>query len=234
MSNKEKIFVHAFALLQSTHPDSEAQLLQLLTAGTTKLPQDGSLAFIKAHNSSCSFCFCFWPQSIITLIFRALILPQTRHTIFWWRMIMLKVHVRQKNTLYLVEKVLHFSPLYHCLTLYQIKDLLTPRKVPWILALRLWIGPRGRKNGVIFPPTPRSVQGLIKPTHGFNWAFCIPNSSVRSWNGSTALGVFFLLPLLAWLSAFWNIDTLALWLAGLRIMTTTAETIDLHMCQTTI
>lgn len=55
MSNKEKIFAHAFALLQSTHPDSEAQLLQLLTTGTTKLPQDGPLVCIKPHRNSFSF-----------------------------------------------------------------------------------------------------------------------------------------------------------------------------------
>jgi hypothetical protein len=41
MSNKEKTFVHAFALLQSTHPESEAQLQQLLATGIGKSQIDG-------------------------------------------------------------------------------------------------------------------------------------------------------------------------------------------------
>ena len=45
MTPKEKTFNQAFALLQSTHPDSTAQLQQLLSSDVAKNLIDGACTF---------------------------------------------------------------------------------------------------------------------------------------------------------------------------------------------
>lgn len=52
MSNKEKIFGRAFALLQSTHPDSTMHLQNLLTVEAAQLMVDGTMTKLESQDMS--------------------------------------------------------------------------------------------------------------------------------------------------------------------------------------